>query len=82
MLRIHVLFFARGRELAGCSEMEQEMEDGSNSQDLLEAVIARFPALAEISSCLIVAVNQNYEPNPVPLKDGDEVALIPPISGG
>ena len=82
MLRIRVLFFARGRELAGCNEIEQEMEDGSDSKQLLEAVIARFPALSEISTCLIVAVNQNYETNPVPLKDGDEVALIPPISGG
>ena len=80
--KVQVLFFARARELAGVSEVTLEIEDGWTTLHCFEAIVAKFPALKPITSCIVVALNQSYVSEPVGVKDGDELALIPPISGG
>lgn len=79
---VQVLLFARARELAGVSEVTLEIEDGWTTLHCFEAIVAKFPDLKPISSCIVVALNQSYVSEPVSVKDGDELALIPPISGG
>lgn len=79
---VQALFFARAQELAGVSEITLEIQDGWTTANCFEAVIAKYPALKAISSCLIVALNHDYVTEPVVVKHGDELALIPPISGG
>lgn len=80
--KVQVLLFARARELAGVSEVTLEIEDGWTTLHCFEAIVANFPALKPITSCIVVALNQSYVSEPVGVKDGDELALIPPISGG
>lgn len=79
---VQALFFARAQELAGVSEITLEIQEGWTTANCFEAVVAKYPALKAISSCLIVALNHDYVTEPVAVKDGDELALIPPISGG
>ena len=84
---ITVLFFARAREIVGVSEVTLTMEESSGSSttvsDCVDAITKMFPKLQEISSCMIVALNQAYVDVATTLvRDRDELALIPPISGG
>ena len=55
-----------------------------NSEQIWAALLERWPALKEVRGASILAVNQEYVDSSVPLsvKEGDEVAIIPPISGG
>lgn len=83
-VRVQVLFFARSREVCGVSERTLALVDGATTQTLLEQLITEYPALAEVMKTCVFAVNQEYlgKEETTPLKDGDEVAIIPPISGG
>ncbi len=79
-MKVKVLFFAGLRELAGKSQMSLELKEGETVALLLEKLQSDFPGL--ISGQLMLAVNAEYAPRDHKLKDGDEVALIPPVSGG
>jgi len=81
---VKVLLFARARELAGTKEIEgfELPAEPCSVASFLEAMVARFPPLsAGVDSCS-VAVNQEYVGREHVLAAGDEVALLPPISGG
>jgi len=80
---ITVRFFARSRELVGASETEIEIED--ETMDALErALLFKYPSLSEIWSSVILSLNLEYisRGDQVRLKEGDEIGVIPPISGG
>ena len=79
---VQALLFARAQELAGVSEVALEIQEGWTTANCFDAVMAKYPALKSISSCVMVALNHSYVTEPVLVKDGDELALIPPISGG
>jgi len=79
---VRLLLFASARELAGQSDVQLEVPSGATAADALSAALARFPALAPLRASLALAVNQKYAPPESALAEGDEVALIPPISGG
>ena len=81
-MKVQVRFFAVYRERAGCDTIALEMPDGATVSDLTEEMRRRFPDLASASTALVVAVNAEYANPRTPLRDGDEVALIPPVSGG
>jgi molybdopterin converting factor subunit 1 len=83
-MRIKVLFFAKSREVAGLSEQDLELRDGANTEDLLCQILASHPALESVMKTCVFALNQEYvrPQDKQPLKDGDEVAIIPPLSGG
>lgn len=56
---------------------------GTTTAGLQDAIVAAYPALAEIKDAIVLAVNQSYVDGEArPLAEGDEVAVIPPISGG
>ena len=78
-----VLFFAGARERAGVKEVKDfVLPENSTVKEFLDAVIEAYPTLKDILDTLAVAVNEEYvEPEHL-LADGDEVAIIPPISGG
>ncbi|GAA0514865.1 molybdopterin synthase sulfur carrier subunit [Tatumella terrea] len=80
---INVLFFARVRELAGCSDLgvAAGYPDVDALHQHLVARDGRF-ALALEKEKLLVAVNQTLVPFSHPLNDGDEVAFFPPVTGG
>ena len=81
-MHVTVRLFARLRELAGASELARELPEGSTAGDAWSALAAEFPPLAEYSRAISVAVNESYARLTAPLRDGDEVAFLPPVSGG
>ena len=80
--KIKVKFFASYKEAVGTDELDLDMEDEPNVSQLLEAVKAIHPAIGELLEPLIVSVNKEYAAFDKVLKDGDGVALLPPVSGG
>jgi MoaE-MoaD fusion protein len=80
---VSVRLFAMLREAARRDSLDVELEDGATAADLVEAVArdAGIGAVVQPSS-VVVAVNREYVESGHPLHDGDEVALIPPVSGG
>jgi molybdopterin synthase catalytic subunit len=81
-LRIRVRLFAMQREKAGTKELRLELPLGSTVDDAWAAVVEVAPALAPGRSSLRFAVNGDYSDPSRPLADGDEIACIPPVSGG
>ena len=80
-VEIEVLLFASYREKAGAGRLALELDDGATVGELAEAICARFPGLPEPER-IVVAVNNEYQEHDFVLSDGDEAALIPPVSGG
>jgi molybdopterin converting factor subunit 1 len=70
---VTIRLFARLREIAGASELQRELPD---------ALAAEFHALREYGSSVSVAVNEEYAGFATRLREGDEVAFLPPVSGG
>jgi molybdopterin converting factor subunit 1 len=81
-MRIRVRLFAIQRELAGTREVPLELPDGASIEDAWAAVVERFPAIAPGRNYVRFARNAAYAPADSGLVDGDEVAFIPPVSGG
>ena len=82
-IKVKVVFFASAKAAAGVDEWEAELPEGSKTTALRQA-IAAFKLLGEHALELPLAINQQYvsvDDDPV-LEHRDEVALIPPISGG
>ncbi len=80
-MRIAVRFFAMFRERAGVSHTEVELPDGASPAQLLAHLRSLFPSLPS-DSPVLMAVNSEYVSEEAVLQDGDEVAFIPPVSGG
>ncbi len=81
-MKVRVLFFATCRTVFGCKETEITLPSAASVKDLKMLLSQREPAWAGIESKVSVAVNAEYVTDDEPLHDGDEVALIPPVSGG
>lgn len=81
-MRIKVRLFAAYREAIGRGEMSLEVEDALSPLDLWRRLGEEHPPLLEFGPSFLVAVNGEYAPLDKPLKEGDEVAFIPPVSGG
>ncbi len=80
---VRLLFFARARELAGSGETQLEVSAGSSAAEVLNIVLQKWPALQEIAGRCVMAVNQEYlEDTTMKINEGDEIALLPPVSGG
>lgn len=81
-MQIKVLLFGQLREVVGASEEEVELSEGACSADLLAHYQQRFPQIERLCPSIAMAVNQEYVASSAPLQPGDEVALLPPVSGG
>ncbi|MBK6946821.1 MAG: MoaD/ThiS family protein [Haliscomenobacter sp.] len=76
-----ILAFGMARDILGRSVMELEWNSPISVGELREELIRQYPELARLKT-LAVAVNSEYAQDGNLLKEGDEVALIPPVSGG
>jgi molybdopterin synthase catalytic subunit len=81
-MRIRVRLFARQRELAGTREIALDLPAGATIADAWTALAAQVPAVASGRPFVRFARNGDYAAATTPLEEGDEIACIPPISGG
>ena len=81
-MELTIRLFALYRERAGTREFSLELPAGSTVEDLTDAVRVRYPRLAPPEVKIVVAVNADYAEPEDELKPGDDVCLIPPVSGG
>jgi molybdopterin synthase catalytic subunit len=82
MIRVRARLFAMQREVAGTNRLELELPDDADIETVWDALVERFPELAPGRASLRFARNAAYADPSEPLLDGDEVAFIPPVSGG
>ena len=81
-MELVVRFFALYRERAGRNTCSIQLPEGATVEDLTLEVRRHFPMLAPPEVQIVVAVNADYADPGEPLHQGDEVCLIPPVSGG
>jgi molybdopterin converting factor subunit 1 len=81
VIRVTSLFFAAYRDVLGTAEAEVELPEGASVGDLVQ-IIRNRPGGDGIPASPAVAVNQEYSRPDRRLRDGDEVAFIPPVAGG
>jgi MoaE-MoaD fusion protein len=81
-VKIKVLFFGLARDASGLAEEQIELNSAPDLLELRRKYEARFPRLAQMSESLRLAVNEEFRELTWPLSDGDEVAFLPPVSGG
>ncbi len=81
-MRVSVLYFASLKDRAGCSGEEVDLPESADVRALAVALESRHPALAGALGHVRFAVNQRFVAPTDALQDRDEVALIPPVSGG
>ena len=81
-MRVTVQVFARLREMAGRGEWECEVPDGADVSDVWRTVTARHPDLAPFTSSISCARNEDFARMTAPVRDGDVIAFLPPVSGG
>jgi sulfur-carrier protein len=79
---VTIRLFARLREIADGAEVRLELPDGAHVRDAWAALAARHPELAAYERSISCAVNEDYARMTAALRDGDEVAFLPPVSGG
>jgi molybdopterin converting factor subunit 1 len=78
---VNILLFGIARDITGQSDIRHPLPPDARVSDLLEQLYRQFPRLAEIRA-LLVAVNGEYAEPDTLIKSTDEIALIPPVSGG
>jgi molybdopterin converting factor subunit 1 len=81
-VRVKVLFFGRLREIAGRGEDSAEIAEGASIEQLFAELTIRNRALAQFRASLVASRNQEFAAWSTPLHAGDEVAFLPPVSGG
>jgi len=81
-MRVTVRLFARLRDLAGTGELVREVPSSSTAQAVWNDLVLEWPGLREYEKTISVAVNAEYSRMTADVRDGDEVAFMPPVSGG
>lgn len=81
-MRVTIRLFARLRDLVGAGEIVRPVSPGDTVRTVWEALAKDFPPIAPYAASLSCAVNAEYARMTSPVSDGDEVAFLPPVSGG
>jgi molybdopterin synthase catalytic subunit len=81
-MRARVLFFGMLKELVGLSAEEIDLPDGADVGSVFELYAARQPLLRKLAPSIVAARNQEFADLSTPVADGDELAFLPPVSGG
>lgn len=82
MPTVKVRLFARLADIAGARQTELDIGEGITAAEAFAALAERYPRMEEMAGTVMYAVNAEYVPGTHPLQPGDELALIPPVSGG
>lgn len=83
-IEVTVLYFAKSREVAGLPQESLQLDEGITTNDLLVEIVKRHPGMESVLKTCVLALNQEYvnQGDALTLKGGDEIAVIPPLSGG
>lgn len=81
-MTVKVLFFGLLRDLVSAREEQLAIAEGARVRDVFDHFAARFPKLSEMSNSIVMARNQEFADLASPVADGDEIAFLPPVSGG
>ena len=81
-MAVRVLFFATIAELAGTREMFLESAGIPDAGSVFDRIVRDVPSLEPRRNTILLAVNNEFARPDTPVRDGDEIALFPPVSGG
>jgi molybdopterin converting factor subunit 1 len=81
-MRVTVRLFARLRDAAGAAECDCHVAPGATAADVWRAVVTQHPALAPFEGSVSCAINVDFAKTTALVQEGDEVAFLPPVSGG
>jgi molybdopterin converting factor subunit 1 len=81
-VRVTVRLFARLRDIAGAAELARDVGPDATIGSVWNDLIREFPELARYGRSISTAVNADYARMDQAVRDGDEVAFLPPVSGG
>jgi len=81
-VRIRLLFFAVLRDVAGSDQQELVLSEGTRARDVWESLRSAHARLADYVQPPMIAINEAYASPDTLLRDGDELAFIPPVAGG
>ena len=81
-MRVRIRLFARLRDVAGSSELARDVPPGSTIKTVWQALASEFPELAGYERSISAARNADYARMSQAVADGDEIAFLPPVSGG
>src|SRR6185369_17232244 len=82
VIKITALLFGQAREMAGAASLELEVAPPATVASAWAALVAAHPKLAAMERSLLFAVNEEYAGREQALNDGDQLAVLPPVSGG
>ena len=81
-IRVTALFLGPARDFTGAESASFELTSGATVATIRAAILERFPGIRPALGSIRIAVNQEFAGDEHPLRTGDEIALIPPVSGG
>jgi molybdopterin converting factor subunit 1 len=81
-MRVTIRFFARLRDITGTPELTREAVPGATVASIWQQVVTEFPDLAKYERSISSALNADYARMDQQVRDGDEIAFLPPVSGG
>lgn len=81
-MRVTVRLFARLRDITGAAELTREVEPGATIGTVWQQLVRERPELAEYERSMSSALNADYARMNQTVQDGDEIAFLPPVSGG
>jgi molybdopterin converting factor subunit 1 len=81
-MRVRVLFFGILKDTAGRSAEDSDFPAGTDLRGVFEAYSARFPRLRDMAGSIVIARNHEFADRSTPVQEGDEIAFLPPVSGG
>jgi molybdopterin converting factor subunit 1 len=81
-MKVRLLFFAVLRDISGTDATELSLADGTTAEQVWQWMRGTYAPLADYSQPPMIAVNESYAAPATVLRDGDELAFIPPVAGG
>jgi MoaD family protein len=81
-MKIHVHFYAQLRDLIGVRELDVDLSEGATVRDLLEKIYAHQPALRSHDKSILIGAGVEFVDRNYRLKQGEEIAIMPPVQGG
>lgn len=81
-MQVRVLFFGILRDMTGAREQCFDLPEGSTLADVFRSCMVRFPRVESMSGSIVAARNQEFCDSAAIIREGDEIAMLPPVSGG